>query len=112
MSDNLAPMAEEIERVFAILATKQEEYLQLYSELQDAKFERDRAIDAAYAAGGVMGKNEREREANLRHDLASYYDRTDDLERKVRSAELGYKDALVSADCTKLKVMVLTANRL
>lgn len=112
MSDNLAPMSVEIERVFAILASKQEEYLQLYGELQDAKFDRDRAVDAAYANGGVLGKNEREREANLRVDLASYYNKVDDLERKVRSAELGYKDALVSADCTKLKVLVLTANRL
>lgn len=105
-------LVEEIERVFAILAAKQEEYLKLHAQLQDAKFERDRAVDAAYAAGGVLGKNEREREANLRIDLAAYFDATDDLERKVRHAELAYRDAQVSADSVKLKVMVLNSGRL
>lgn len=101
---NLDELNEEVWEAYEGWATAQRDYLETTDNLHEAKFRLSRAIDAAYANGEVVGKNEREREANLRVILPQAHADVDDLERKSRLQERILRDAEVRAERVKLQV--------
>lgn len=111
MLETAEDLQAEIDRVYDLLANKSYEFFGIEADLYDAKFLLARVIDAAYDAGGVMGKNEREREAFLRQALVAEYGQVDDLERKLRHSQRGLRDAEIAAEKLRLKISVATAIR-
>lgn len=104
--ETLEALNKEIAEKFAIWRTAQSEYLIATSELAEAKYELARAIDDAYRNGMVTGKNERERDANLREILSDHHAQVDDLERKCRLVERTLRDSEIVCEQVRLQVTV------
>lgn len=102
----LKVLNQRIEETFAIWRNVQREYLAAVSDLADAKFTLARAIDTSYQNEEVFGKNEREREAQLRQFLPALYKNVEDLERKARLVERTLRDAEIMGEQVRLQVTI------
>lgn len=83
-------LSEHVHEVFNELKAAQIEYLTLLESHATAKETLARAIDRAYDERKVQGKNEREREANLRRLLPEEHREVLRLEALMRGAERHY----------------------
>lgn len=96
----------QVDEVFAIWRNAQREYLTAVHDLAEAKFHLARAIDVSYTNGDVYGKNEREREAQLRQLHPDLYKGVEELERKVRLIERTLRDAEIAGEQVRLQVTI------
>lgn len=102
----LKVLNQRVEETFAIWRNVQREYLVAVSDLADAKFTLARAIDMSYRDEEVFGKNEREREAQLRQLHPVLYKNVEDLERKARLVERTLRDAEIVGEQVRLQVTI------
>lgn len=103
---NLEKLGDEVAEAYNRWQGAQGIFLETAEALFEAKFKLTLAVDRAYAEGEVAGKNEREREANLRALLPAEHDEVLRLERKSRVDERSLRDAEVAAESVKLRVAI------
>lgn len=103
---SLEKLGDEVAEAYNRWQSAQGVFLETAEALFEAKFKLTLAVDRAYAEGEVAGKNEREREANLRVMLPAEYEEVLRLERKSRIEERALRDAEIAAESVKLRVAI------
>lgn len=101
----------EVDAYYPELEAKQDQYLAAVEALRVAKYELDRVIDAAYDAGIVVGKNEREREAHLRTVYPQAFAEVESLTRILSICERDYRRAEIKVRYTRTQIDLILGHR-
>lgn len=99
-------LSERVHETFNALKIAEVHYTDRVEQHFDAKERLARAIDAAYDEGEVVGKNEREREANLRRMLPDEFNEVLRCQALIWGAEREYKSRQRDAERLTLQVAI------
>ncbi len=97
---------EQISEVYAVLANALRVAQDATEKAVSAKSVLETARAAALRSGSVVGKNEAEREADLRGKLACNYTNVDVAERELREARLQVELARLAVDALRMQLRV------